>query len=997
MVTHDGGRLLGQVIDALEAQTYEQLEILAVDNGSTDGSRELLFDRLGTDRVLVAGEDLGFTGAVSFALDARIARHSPASWILLVHDDLVLEPDAVARLVEHVERDPRVAVAGPKLRTLHDPRYLQQVGMSADLTGRADSGVEEDELDHGQLDTVGRVLYVTTAGMFLRRETFEELGRFDPRYRMFREDLDLCWRAWIAGHDVEVVSRAIGHHQRSHAEDLRVGETASVGRHYLAERNTLATLLKCYSLTRLLYVIPLFFLVGIAKLGGFVFTRRISDVYQTLRAWGWNVSNLRSTLRLRRRLQAQRLRTDGELRPLFIGPATRLRAYSEAVGERLIGDDLGVADDAPATGGGLRGVARRRPGLFVAAGIVLLAVVAAVPLLGSGTLRGGDIATWPSSWADPLRTYLSPWLDAGGAGSAAPPSPAQAMLSVVGLLAFGSEWLAPRLLLVAAVPAAWLVALRAARLLTPERGPRLIGATLYALNPAALASVLTGRLGAMVTFVGLPLFALAFVRTARVNAPRAGGWKAAAVTALVAATIVAFEPPAAMLLLPVFAVGLIVVAGVVATARDRIQACLRLVAAVVGGTLLLGPWLPVLLRTDGPLRGGFSAAEGSSAPFVRWLLLVPEMSSFPGVLVGAAFVAAGATALLAAPVRPLAVGATFAVTLAAVFTAWGVGITGTHTALWPGLPLIVAGLGYAALLVLALEGLPAVLRARSFGWRQLAAGLGAAVVALGAGGAVWHFTSASWDALTVDEPALPAFIGVESDLGMRYRVLTLVDEDGTVRWDVTDGDGPTMLEYGAPPAGPLGQIIGSTVDDIVSGVSPQAATRLGHANVHYIHVPEGGRSEELEAALGEQLALEPQPVERGLVYEVGDWLPRVSYVGSPVAAALVRQERLPDEAEIEPLYREGYGRWVGSVPARGAVAIAEPDVGGWGAVLDGEELEPVAGFGLVRFSVPGEGEVTVTYDDGGRRAFGVSLQVVVALLLISFAIRAPWFAREELR
>jgi GT2 family glycosyltransferase len=265
VVAHDAAGLLDDVLAALTAQTYDALEVIGVDNASTDGSGRILGAHLGEDRVLATGQDLGFTGAVSMALDSQLAVESGATWLLLVHDDLVLEPGAVAAMVEHAEADPRLGVVGPKLRSLESPRHLQQVGMSVDVTGRADSGIEPDELDQGQRDHVRPVLYVSTAGMFVRREVFDELGRFDPRYGVFREDLDVCWRVWLAGYDVEVCPDAVGYHLRASADDHRVGELGSVGRHYLAERNTLATLIKCYGAARLLLVLPSFFLVGAGR------------------------------------------------------------------------------------------------------------------------------------------------------------------------------------------------------------------------------------------------------------------------------------------------------------------------------------------------------------------------------------------------------------------------------------------------------------------------------------------------------------------------------------------------------------------------------------------------------------------------------------------------------------------------------------------------------------------------------------------------------------
>ena len=300
LVATDGEAWLPDVLEALEQQTYPHLDVIAVDNGSQDASREALLTRLSEDRVLVAERDLGFAGAVSMALDADPG----GDLVLFVHDDLALRPDAVEHLVAALTADPRLAVVGPKLVDWHDPERLQQVGWTVDVTGRADLGLEPDERDQGQRDEPRRPLVVSTAGMLVRRDVLEALGRFDRRYHVFRDDLDLCWRAWLAGWEVEVVPAAAGRHVRAAASYHRLGQSALLGPRYFAERNTLATLLKNYGALRLLLVVPLFLVVGLAKVVGFVATRQVGDAWQTIRAWAWNLVHLRRTLELRRHVQA---------------------------------------------------------------------------------------------------------------------------------------------------------------------------------------------------------------------------------------------------------------------------------------------------------------------------------------------------------------------------------------------------------------------------------------------------------------------------------------------------------------------------------------------------------------------------------------------------------------------------------------------------------------------------------------------------------------------
>ncbi|MFP4311627.1 MAG: glycosyltransferase, partial [Nitriliruptoraceae bacterium] len=463
-MAHDGRTWLPEALDALAAQTYTAIEVVAVDNASGDGSRELLLERLGEHRVLVADRDLGFAGAVSMALDARAADAAP--YVLLLHDDLQLAPDAVATLVDALERDPRLAIVGPKLCSWDAPERLQAVGSTIDLTGRVDTGVEIDELDQGQRDQQRRALYVSTAGMLVRRGALDGLGRLDRRYHVFRDDLDLCWRAWLAGHDVEVVPQATATHAAGAANYLRLGQTRFLGPRYFDERNALATLLKNYGPLRLALVLPLFLLVGVAKTLGFLLTRRFSDAWQTVRAWLWNLVHLRETRRYRRDVQQQRVRTDAELAELFGRLTPRIRAYIEAMASWVAGGDTALVDEAPASDvpapepatatARARALIRRRPVLISGALLLVLALVGTWPLLRPGALRGGQLASWPASPAAFLSDHVAGWSTAGAFGTSLDPSPAQAVLGLLHLAVGGSSYLAPRVLLLLPFVLAWV-------------------------------------------------------------------------------------------------------------------------------------------------------------------------------------------------------------------------------------------------------------------------------------------------------------------------------------------------------------------------------------------------------------------------------------------------------------------------------------------------------------------------------------------------------------
>jgi GT2 family glycosyltransferase len=1000
LVTHDGAAWLPRTLAALDAQTHATLDVVAVDNGSTDHSRQLLLEHLGPDRVLVAERDLGFGAAVSMALDARDVAHAP--YVLLLHDDIALAPDAVEHLVAALDADPRLAIVGPKLRTWQDDRELQAVGWTIDITGRADSGVDEGELDQGQRDQERRALYVSTAGMLLRRRVCEELDRFDRRYHLFRDDLDLCWRAWLAGHDVEVVPEAQAQHLAAATNYLRLGQTRFIGPRYFAERNTLATLLKNYGPARLVPTVLLYFLVGIAKVLGFLLTRRVSDAWQTVRAWLWNAWHLPETWRLRRRIQATRTRSDGELRDLFGKLSPRVRAYAEAIADWVSGGDVNdehrpvprAATERSSGPRRLAGFLVRRPVLVVGALLAVVFLAGAASLLVPGELRGGELAPWPATPAAFLVDYAAGWHEGGAFGTSASPSPSQALLGLYGFVTLGSAYLAPRLLLLGLPLVAWLLALRAAQIFSDRRLPRVAAATAYVLSPPVLAALVTGRLGALVVAAAIPGLVAAGAVLARPTSTAAQAWRAVAGATLLTAIAGAFEPfvlPAALL------GGALLLALATLQVRDAVwrrALTTRIAVCAVGPLVLLLPWSLELVTGDTPWRVG----EGTvvAAELWRWLALAPTgLDGFPGLIAGLGFLLAGLLGLtLGGPHRPRLVAGLWVVALAGGLGAWWLGRTGA--AAWAGVPLLLVAASYAGLFAVAFATAEAQLTRHAFGWRQLAALTTALAVTASLGVAAWSLVRGPLDAYVVDQPSLPAFVTAAAEEDDPFRVLVLADVDGEVRWEVVDGHGPDMTGYGLPYEVAGVDLVAPVVEDALAGRDPGAAQRLGALNVRYVVVPPGGDSAALDEVLRSQPALEPRPVADGRVLAVTGWLPRAALLDADAASALRDRGELPDEGASRSLRAVDPGHYRGSAVTPGTVAIAERDDAGWLATAGDRALSRTTEAGLPRFQdVPAGSAVEVAHDGDTARTFAVTGQLLALLLAVSLALRPPGFARRR--
>lgn len=997
VVTHDGETWLPRALDALAAQSYDAVDVLAVDNASEDGSRQRLIERFGHDRVLVSDRDLGFGAAVALALDAYAG---DAEYLWLLHDDLAPAPDALAHLVEALEDDPRLAVAGPKLRHWADPERLQSVGWTIDLSGRADSGVDPGELDQGQRDQEDRALYVSTAGMLVRRETFDLLGRFDRRYHLFRDDLDLCWRAWLAGHEVEVVTDAVAEHLNAAAEYVRLGQTRFIGPRYFAERNTLATLLKNHSAARLPGVLLLYLVVGIAKVLGFLLTRRVSDAWQTVRAWLWNVLHLRETLRLRRVVQRQRRRTDRELADLFGRITPRVRAYVEAIADWVAGgDQTSVPEPRPEDVGldtapdpALRRVARRlRTRPILVASVVLLALVAAGswPLFLGPELRGGALAPWPGNPWDFLGDYTSGWYEAGAFGTGVDPSPAQALLGLLQVLVGGSSFLAPRVLLLGSFVVAWVLALRAAQTYSRRRVPRVVAATAYVLSPPALAAVATGEVGALVVFALLPGLVAAGITLSRRRSTPERAWRAVSAVALMTAVAGAFEP---LLLVAVLVTGTIVILVSLTLGRPTAwhrALAIRVVVATVAPWILLLPWSLQLLDADGPLWGATGQVAGDE--LWRWLLLSPELAGFPGILAGVGFVLAGLLGLVLATQRAATlVAALWSSALGGAVVAWWLGQTGSLA--WPGLPLFVTAAAFAGLFALAFATAGDALSRFGFGWRQLAAGATALGVAVSLVVVAADVVRGPWDAYAVDDPALPAFVQVAAEQEP-FRVLVLAETEAGISWEVVRGTGPSMAAFGVGPSPALDRVeelVGAALDQR----DPEALARLGPLNVRFVLVPSGATSDRLDVALRAQTRLEPRPFADGRLYQVGGWMRPATMVTPEVAATLEQRGVLPEGAAPTPLTRDEHQVYRGRSSGDVVTVIADADDEQWVARADGQVLARQQGAPLVFEPATGPTAIAVEHTAGPARRVTVAGQILLALFTVSLALRPPSFARR---
>ncbi len=232
--------LLPRCLDSLADQGLEP-ELIVVDNGSTDGTVELLRERSVAHVSLP--ENVGFAAAVNLGA-SRVA--APA--VLALNADTVLEPGCLALLVEALDAEPGLGGVQPRLLQLEGEQRdqtsarLYSAGQALTADGRAFERARGRRQESAFLRR-REVFGVCGAACLLRRELFDQLGGYDERYFAFYEDVDLNVRARIAGWRFEYLPEAVVWHV-GNASWAPVLPRSRAWNARLVARNRLATQVK---------------------------------------------------------------------------------------------------------------------------------------------------------------------------------------------------------------------------------------------------------------------------------------------------------------------------------------------------------------------------------------------------------------------------------------------------------------------------------------------------------------------------------------------------------------------------------------------------------------------------------------------------------------------------------------------------------------------------------------------------------------------------------
>ena len=1011
VVTHDGVTWLNEVVASLSSQKHKIDQIIAVDNGSIDGSVKLL-NKAGIE-VIKKSRRTGFGAAVAAAvakLPPLDESENKQEWLWILHDDCAPDRHALGKLLEAVISRPQVGIAGPKILGWYDRKHILEAGISITENGTRWTGLEEREHDQGQHDEVKTVLAVSTAGMLVKRSLFEELGGFDPSLELFRDDIDLGWRANIAGYSVICVGEAILYHAEAAASERRTVDVRDAILHrplLLDRRNAALVLLANSSWWILPWVAIQLLFTSLGRAILYLLAKLPGYAADEIAAIGLLIFKPSDLIKSRRYRKSSRVLTARVIKPFIPNRSIQIRTIFGRISSSLSGlfksskqeiavaspssySDIGVIDesfdeiDFPAKQNfsKLRSLLKQ-PFLFGVLVTLIISVLYSRNRLGS--LSGGTMAVAPASAIELITSYVNSWHLVGlGSSSSAP-----AWIPIIGIASFitaGNPQVFLAVLFFFAPTLLFIFSYRTARKYSLTNYSSVFVGFIYALSPVTLTSINQGRLGTLVIALILPgLFTLLEKNRGLINI----GWRKVFAIALIAGLAGAFSPLflAAWI---VFQIGVILYTytkganwktKVISEIRENLsnEEFKKRLALMFMPVLINVPnSITLLLHPTKSLREPGLSLE--SAGPLSTILFNPGGPSAPAIYVLAPFLLYILIGIFSRDQKNSAISALLVISLAATFSSFFIqGNNSQAQRIWSG-PLVLFAQLLSLLLIFAIaERIIPQLRVSNFGFRHIASVFTALVTIVSMVTiSIWATSAGANSVLRANqEQVIPPFITDLASTDERPKTLVIRKSDDQLQYFVTRGGD---LQIGnADVASQTPEQFHKAIVDLVNGVGGSTSQVLGFYGIKYVYMKNPADSGLTRTIDGIGGFTRSSATKDGIVWKVDKSHARVTFQNKQGQFLSVNSTDKSSKAYVS---------------GAGLILLAEKYDKAWHLMLNGKPV-PLQEhpFGIPIFEIQEQGEILLTHDGTNRRAW-ISLQLIALISTIVLALPAGRRRRE---
>jgi len=290
----NGKELLRRCLRSIESIDYPNVEVIVVDNASTDSSVDMVREEFPSAKIIVNALNLGFAGGNNEGI--RIAR---GEIVALINNDVILDRNWVTFIAQAIMNNPKIGIVGGKIFYAGSNNLIYSAGGKVSYLRGTVALVGMGRQDSSEFSKSRLVDHVAGCAMAFRRDLVKKVGLLDPEYFLYVEETDFCFRARRANYKISYVPEAIAWHlaggtTRCRPSRYRFKVTYT---QYLVFRNRVRFILKNFDhlwiFTALFSSAVYFWLASIVTA---LKEHSPNAIFLVLRAITWNVKNLRKTL-----------------------------------------------------------------------------------------------------------------------------------------------------------------------------------------------------------------------------------------------------------------------------------------------------------------------------------------------------------------------------------------------------------------------------------------------------------------------------------------------------------------------------------------------------------------------------------------------------------------------------------------------------------------------------------------------------------------------------
>lgn len=288
IVNWNGKRWLKKCLDSLISQSYKNIEIIVVDNKSTDNSVEYIKQRYPNVIIIKSFKNLGFAGGNNLGI-----QKASGDFILMMNNDTWVKPNFVEKIINFYKKN-RFDVVAPYSRDYFRKKNFTPYIFKIDLLGH-NVVYRKKEISSG--------FYLSGVCLFFKKNFYQKTRGLDNNFFMYCEEADWFWRLNLLKKSFSFVPNLFIYHYIGGSTGKKINYKLFLWRN----QNTLQMLLKNYAWYSLAWVLPIYIIQNIFEIIFFLLILRPKIAFSYIEGWIFNMSNIRKILRRRSWVQKNRL------------------------------------------------------------------------------------------------------------------------------------------------------------------------------------------------------------------------------------------------------------------------------------------------------------------------------------------------------------------------------------------------------------------------------------------------------------------------------------------------------------------------------------------------------------------------------------------------------------------------------------------------------------------------------------------------------------------